>query len=298
MTSNQKQKETQRHRPRSSSLSLSIARSPSVLSSGSIFPSAPVPTIASNPNPTPSFHNSTNTIKGKYRSSDDIDLNLDLNLRPDLESEIKHHPNIYGVHPYSNPIRRAISAGGVGGAASGVGGLDPILGDDDDDDEEEDDEGAEERMSSPQAKEWISPSISTSTSTSTNSRIYKSPQSTQHTRLRSETTSQLQPNAQYGHEYDHEYEYDNEPHDNAQRPLLPSRKVSFQPMSSHIPTSRSSPTHLDMDLELETNDTSISYDGPFQPPDSKELLSIILSVVGVMVLAIAAGCTTIFDWVL
>lgn len=43
---------------------------------------------------------------------------------------------------------------------------------------------------------------------------------------------------------------------------------------------------------------SLEYTGPFQPPDSKELLVIILSFAGVFVLAVAAGMTTIFDWVL
>lgn len=43
---------------------------------------------------------------------------------------------------------------------------------------------------------------------------------------------------------------------------------------------------------------SFEYTGPFQPPDSKELLGIILSFVGVLVLAVAAGLATIFDWVL
>ncbi|KAK8853112.1 hypothetical protein IAR55_003813 [Kwoniella newhampshirensis] len=44
--------------------------------------------------------------------------------------------------------------------------------------------------------------------------------------------------------------------------------------------------------------TGVEYDGPFQPPDSKELLGILLSFGGVAILAIAAGLTTIFDWVL
>lgn len=40
------------------------------------------------------------------------------------------------------------------------------------------------------------------------------------------------------------------------------------------------------------------YDGPFQPPDSRELFGILASVSAVCVLAVAAGMTTIFDWVL
>ncbi|OXH27119.1 hypothetical protein J008_04842 [Cryptococcus neoformans] len=43
---------------------------------------------------------------------------------------------------------------------------------------------------------------------------------------------------------------------------------------------------------------AFEYTGPFQPPDSKELLGIILSFLGVLVLAVAAGLATIFDWVL
>ncbi|WVR07785.1 hypothetical protein IAU60_004828 [Kwoniella sp. DSM 27419] len=100
------------------------------------------------------------------------------------------------------------------------------------------------------------------------------------------------------------------------RPLL-SRKISSQtkhvsfssphsPLSSIAPfapaygqSTASSPIgqpssrlrNQDYELDLE-------YDGPFQPPDSKELTGIILSCVGVLILAVAAGCTTIFDWVL
>ncbi|WVN84974.1 uncharacterized protein L203_100111 [Cryptococcus depauperatus CBS 7841] len=44
--------------------------------------------------------------------------------------------------------------------------------------------------------------------------------------------------------------------------------------------------------------TALEYTGPFQPPDSKELFMIILSFTGVFILAVAAGLTTIFDWVL
>ncbi|KAE8539498.1 hypothetical protein D1P53_004600 [Cryptococcus gattii VGV] len=54
--------------------------------------------------------------------------------------------------------------------------------------------------------------------------------------------------------------------------------------------------HLDGVERLDV--PSLEYTGPFQPPDSKELLVIILSFAGVFVLAVAAGMTTIFDWVL
>ncbi|ODN77653.1 hypothetical protein L202_04806 [Cryptococcus amylolentus CBS 6039] len=40
------------------------------------------------------------------------------------------------------------------------------------------------------------------------------------------------------------------------------------------------------------------YTGPFQPPDSRELTLYMLSFGGVVILAVAAGLTTIFDWIL
>lgn len=40
------------------------------------------------------------------------------------------------------------------------------------------------------------------------------------------------------------------------------------------------------------------YEGPFQKPDSKELMAILLSFTAVALLAVAAGLTTIYDWVL
>jgi hypothetical protein len=40
------------------------------------------------------------------------------------------------------------------------------------------------------------------------------------------------------------------------------------------------------------------YDGPFQPPVGNEMVGIVASLVGVLVLAVAAGFTTVYDWVL
>lgn len=51
-------------------------------------------------------------------------------------------------------------------------------------------------------------------------------------------------------------------------------------------------------LDPETNSDPITYEGPFQPPDSQELIGILASVSAVCVLALAAGMTTIYDWVL
>ena len=48
----------------------------------------------------------------------------------------------------------------------------------------------------------------------------------------------------------------------------------------------------------EDEQSSLGYTGDFQKPDAKELLGIVLSVTGVGLLALAAGFTTIFDWVL
>lgn len=41
-----------------------------------------------------------------------------------------------------------------------------------------------------------------------------------------------------------------------------------------------------------------AYTGGFQKPDSKELMGIWLSIVGVTVLSLAAGLATVYDWVL
>lgn len=40
------------------------------------------------------------------------------------------------------------------------------------------------------------------------------------------------------------------------------------------------------------------YEGPFQPPEGKEMVGIVASIVGVLILAVAAGFTTVYDWVL
>ncbi|WVW86034.1 hypothetical protein I302_108072 [Kwoniella bestiolae CBS 10118] len=201
------------HRPRSSSLSLSIARSPSVLSSGLFFPASPHPI------------------------QDD----------EQLEDEISHHPNVYGVHahPYGNPMRRVISAGGAGK-------LDII------NDEEIVQEGSTSVPHLPIHSLDTSPKIAKS--------------------LRIHTQDNDEE----------EIVEDENDHDDTSRPLLPTRKVSFQPVSSND-------IHAGQDRP---SDGEVKYEGPFQPPDSKELLSIIFSVVGVTILAVAAGCTTIFDWVL
>ena len=42
----------------------------------------------------------------------------------------------------------------------------------------------------------------------------------------------------------------------------------------------------------------LNYTGGFQAPDTREVIGIALSLGAVMVLAVAAGLTTIFDWVL
>lgn len=58
----------------------------------------------------------------------------------------------------------------------------------------------------------------------------------------------------------------------------------------------SSPMNSDADTENENDE--IIYEGPFQPPDSRELIGILASISAVLVLALAAGMTTIYDWVL
>jgi hypothetical protein len=40
-----------------------------------------------------------------------------------------------------------------------------------------------------------------------------------------------------------------------------------------------------------------AYDGPFQAPDSREVVGMTISFVVVLMLALAAGLTTIYDWV-
>ncbi|WWC71902.1 uncharacterized protein I206_105861 [Kwoniella pini CBS 10737] len=224
MTSINPSKSISKNRPRSSSLSLSISRSPSVLSSGSIFPQAPlVPPLLT--------HTHLHTTS---KSTDNLE-------ESNIESNIKNHQNIYGIHPYSNPIKRVLSSGG--------GNLEPIIGDKEEEEEE---------------------------------KIYKISQQAQYENIRSD-------------EREEEEEDTHNEINNVIRPLLPIPKVSFvEPFSnpSRNVQRTSQPSHSELEME------NITYDGPFQPPDSKELLSIILSVVGVMILAIAAGCTTIFDWVL
>ncbi|KAK6909476.1 hypothetical protein I203_103495 [Kwoniella mangroviensis CBS 8507] len=214
---------TKKHRPRSSSLSLSIARSPSVLSSGLFFPSSPHP-------------------------PQDEDA---------LEDEIQHHPNVYGIHPYGNQMRRVISAGGK---------LDPIH----DDDNIEDTVGVKASSSVSHLPAIInkSPKIPISNTPT----LFKG--------LNEELD-------------DHDHEHEHVDIDDGSRPLLPTRKVSFQPLTS----ARDIESEMDNLSESDVR-SQMTYEGPFQSPDSKELLSIVFSVVGVVILAVAAGCTTIFDWIL
>jgi len=54
---------------------------------------------------------------------------------------------------------------------------------------------------------------------------------------------------------------------------------------------------LDLDLELELRGNAGESSG-FQPPDRKELATMIISSTVVLILSFAAGLTTVFDWVL
>jgi hypothetical protein len=51
----------------------------------------------------------------------------------------------------------------------------------------------------------------------------------------------------------------------------------------------------DTDLDLENSSETITG---FQPPDRKELTTMIISGTVVVLLSVAAGLTTVFDWVL
>lgn len=74
----------------------------------------------------------------------------------------------------------------------------------------------------------------------------------------------------------------------------------IKPRTLSLHAERSVFDRLSTDLDgVERSDVpSLEYTGPFQPPDLKELLVIILSFAGVLILAVAAGMATIFDWVL
>ena len=50
--------------------------------------------------------------------------------------------------------------------------------------------------------------------------------------------------------------------------------------------------------EEEEVDERLDYVGGFQPPDMREAVGVALSFGAVVVLALAAGLTTIYDWVL
>jgi hypothetical protein len=53
------------------------------------------------------------------------------------------------------------------------------------------------------------------------------------------------------------------------------------------------------ELELSPEgEGSSRYDGPFQAMDAREVVGIVLSVGVVLLLAVSAGLTTIYDWVL
>jgi hypothetical protein len=54
-------------------------------------------------------------------------------------------------------------------------------------------------------------------------------------------------------------------------------------------------TELELDPEGEG---SSRYEGPFQAMDAREVVGIVISVGVVLLLAVSAGLTTIYDWVL
>lgn len=53
-----------------------------------------------------------------------------------------------------------------------------------------------------------------------------------------------------------------------------------------------------MEGDDEESGSCVGYTGDFQKPDSKEMMAIMLSLGGVALLSLAAGFTTIYDWVL
>jgi len=53
-----------------------------------------------------------------------------------------------------------------------------------------------------------------------------------------------------------------------------------------------------MEGDDEESGSCVGYTGDFQKPDSKEMMVIMLSLGGVALLSLAAGFTTIYDWVL
>ncbi|WRT70343.1 uncharacterized protein IL334_007341 [Kwoniella shivajii] len=185
----------------------------------------------------------------------------------DIELEIQTHPNVYGVHQY-NPVRRVLSAG-----ANRI--LDPILSEED------------------------LPSLESAASSSTPHLSQYNDHSFSNRRGSALSGgSQGRIDGDNSNLEEEEEEYDHNDTSNS-KPLL-SRKVM---LSGHnvSPTAHAlsrTTTRGSVNLEYENSDNNMEYDGPFQPPDSKELLSIMLSIGGVIILAIAAGCTTIFDWVL
>ncbi|WVQ84922.1 hypothetical protein IAT38_007085 [Cryptococcus sp. DSM 104549] len=91
----------------------------------------------------------------------------------------------------------------------------------------------------------------------------------------------------------------------AEAPLLARSKVRFHsPALSPSAHTGSEVGGIRLDGEADLDELermdgpAFEYTGPFQPPDSKEMLAIILSFGGVLVLSVAAGLTTIYDWVL
>ncbi|WVQ72518.1 hypothetical protein IAR50_002075 [Cryptococcus sp. DSM 104548] len=55
---------------------------------------------------------------------------------------------------------------------------------------------------------------------------------------------------------------------------------------------------MDLDVVERLEGPAYEYNGPFQPPDSKEMMLYMLSFGGIVILSVAAGLTTIFDWIL
>ncbi|WWC91589.1 uncharacterized protein L201_006535 [Kwoniella dendrophila CBS 6074] len=203
--------------------------------------------------------------------------------KTDLEDEINKHANIYGIHPYAtnnnnNQLRKIVS---VGPGPT----LSPIIG-----------SNSEEDLSLPTSQE------------NDHVRQYDTPNNVVDSINQHMRKYGINPQQQQQQQDENVNEFNsNRENGGLERPLA-SRKVSFPPhirqqsLSLSRTTTRSGisihSAEEDIEMDYQSNDLQQQYEGPFQPPDSKELFSIILSIIGVIVLAVAAGCTTIFDWVL
>ncbi|WVR00366.1 hypothetical protein IAU59_007509 [Kwoniella sp. CBS 9459] len=317
---------------RSRSSSLSIARSPSVLSSGlfattAAHPLSPVPNDVEIGSPFVGISASSATGYALANLASHAHSSSHSQSHGGIE-DVSTHINTFSHHPYAhnhnhNSLRRVLSAGTPGSRPTTSAALQPIPSEEDDTDLdlsrdiESTSTGLEGQGASSSAPHLPLTDGRPDRAEGLTGRDYEA------SGRRYGGPGRADDGMEYLADDDLDLDLDLNVDDHGQRPLLSSSRSSSQRVTFQISPG---PDHRDPNTPLIINNTRpgtgasssaqaqaqskargpanvdydlvLEYEGPFQPPDSKELLAILLSCGGVLILALAAGCTTVFDWVL